>query len=61
MSETAILVLLGGMSAMVLSAMLVVLITWFIIYKVDPTYSQYGFWKNVRLETAELLAGTLER
>ena len=46
---------------MVLSAMLVVLVVWFIVYKADATYPEYGFWKNVRIETAELLAGTLER
>ena len=61
MSSTAILVLLGGVSAMVLSATLLVLVIWFVIYKVDATYPQHGFWKNVRLELAGLLTGTLTR
>ena len=61
MSSIAILILFGGVSVMVLGAALVVLLVMFVIYKMDATYPQHGFWKNVRLEVAELLTGTLAR
>lgn len=42
---------------MVISASLVVLLCAFFVYKADPTYEQFGFWANLRLEIAWIMAG----
>jgi hypothetical protein len=55
--QMEILVIAGAVSLMVLGASLVVLGNAFIIYKTDPTYTEFGFWGNLRMELSTLLAG----
>ena len=52
-----ILIFTGAVSLMVLGASLVVLGNAFIIYKTDPTYTEFGFWGNLRMELSTMLAG----
>ena len=52
-----ILIFTGAVSLMVLGASLVVLGNAFIIYKTDPTYEEFGFWGNLRMELSTMLAG----
>ena len=52
-----ILVFTGAVSLMVLGAFSVVLLLAFIIYTIDPTYDDLGFWGNVRMEFSTMLAG----
>lgn len=52
-----ILVIAGAVSLMVFGASLVVLGNAFIIYKTDPTYTEFGFWGNLRMELSTILAG----
>ena len=52
-----ILVIAGAVSLMAMGASLVVLGNAFIIYKTDPTYTEFGFWGNLRMELSTLLAG----
>jgi hypothetical protein len=52
-----ILVIAGAVSLMAIGAFSVVLLVAFIIYKTDPTYTEFGFWGNLRMELSTLLAG----
>jgi hypothetical protein len=52
-----ILVFTGAVSLMTIGATLVVLAVAFAIYKTDPTYTEFGFWGNLRMELSTLLAG----
>jgi hypothetical protein len=55
--QMEILVIAGAVSLMAMGASLVVLGNAFIIYKTDPTYTELGFWGNLRMELSTLLAG----
>jgi hypothetical protein len=55
--QMEILIFTGAVSLMVLGASLVVLGNAFIIYKTDPTYTEFGFWGNLRMELSTMLAG----
>jgi hypothetical protein len=55
--QMEILIFTGAVSLMVLGASLVVLGNAFIIYKTDPTYEEFGFWGNLRMELSTMLAG----
>jgi hypothetical protein len=55
--QMEILVIAGAVSLMAMGASLVVLGNAFIIYKTDPTYTEFGFWGNLRMELSTLLAG----
>jgi hypothetical protein len=57
MSTTLFLGLLGASSLLVLGACLVALVIFFMVYKIDATYPELGFWANVRLEIATMLVG----
>ena len=52
-----ILVFTGAVSLMAIGAFSVVLLVAFIIYKIDPTYTEFGFWGNFRMELSTILAG----
>ena len=52
-----ILVFTGAVSLMAIGAFSVVMLVAFIIYKIDPTYTEFGFWGNVRMEFSTMLAG----
>jgi len=55
--QMEILVFTGAVSLMAIGASLVSLAVAFIIYKTDPTYTEFGFWGNLRMELSTILAG----
>jgi hypothetical protein len=52
-----ILVITGAVSLMAIGAFSVVMLVAFIIYKTDPTYDEFGFWGNFRMELSTIIAG----
>ena len=55
--QMEILVFTGAVSLMAIGAFSVVMLVAFVIYKTDPTYTEFGFWGNFRMELSTLLAG----
>lgn len=55
--QMEILVFTGAVSLMAIGAFSVVMLVAFVIYKTDPTYTEFGFWGNVRMEFSTMLAG----
>ena len=55
--ELALLSFLGIASLMTIGAFLVVVLCAFMVYKIDPTYEEFGFWGNFRMEISTIIAG----